>query len=250
MAHLAEKLRDPARIVKGPAAVAQEVAGDEAVEVAGGATRLEGSARAPERAARRAQRDARVGASALCVHRQRASERVEAERRRAGDELHAGDRRGRQKVPVHHVAERLVQPHAVEEDRHALRRPEERRGRESAVADVRLERVPLAGIDADASRVPLQEVGSAQWPLPADFLRPVGLDAGRDILQRGAETGHRCRPDDLDHLSVLEGLGRIVAGAFFLGRWLTGALLCLREIEGDSGHDEACRRADQTRGDT
>jgi hypothetical protein len=70
------------------------------------------------------------------------------------------------------------------------------------------------------------------------------------VLQRGAQTGHRCRPDDLDHLSILEGLGRIVADAFSPGRWLTGTILCLSEVERDSGHDEACSRADETRGET
>ena len=96
--------------------------------------------------------------AALRVDRDRAAQRVQPERRvRAGNQLDAGDRRLRDQVPVDAVAERLVDAHAVEEDRDALRRAEQRRGAEAAHVDVRLVRVALRRIEADATGVLIED---------------------------------------------------------------------------------------------
>ena len=90
---------------------------------------------------------ARILRAALGVDRQRAAQRVESEHRvRAGNQLDAGDRRLRQQVPVDDVAERLVDAHAVLEHRQALGHAEQRRGREPAKVDVRLEGFPWAAL--------------------------------------------------------------------------------------------------------
>ena len=61
------------------------------------------------------------------------------------------DRDARNQVPADDVAEWLVHAHAVEIDRQALRRAEQRRRGEAAKVDVGLERVVLDLVDVDAA---------------------------------------------------------------------------------------------------
>ena len=58
----------------------------------------------------------------------------------------------RDQIPADHLAERLVQPHAVHVDRQALRRAEQRRRGVAAIVHVGLERVVLHLVDVDARR--------------------------------------------------------------------------------------------------
>ena len=218
--------------------VLRQVAGDEPVPVAGHAALLDLQAAPPERAARQLHRAARVLAAALGVDRQRATQGVQAEQGvRARDELDARDGRLRQQVPVHHVAERLVDAHAVLEHRQALRHPHQRRGGEAAKGDVQLVRVALCRVHGDAARVALQELRQVALALFAHLLAGVDLHVGRHVAQRRAQARQGCGTDHID-LGQLQRLGRVVGGQG--GRrtgegerkrcqglhWMHGCLLC------------------------
>src|SRR5207244_9280903 len=98
----------------------------------------------PERAAVELRLRARILRAAPGADRERAAERVEAEQRvRSGDQIDRGDRRSRDQVPVHGIAEGLVDAHAVLVHRDPLRRAEQRRGGEAPVADIGLEGIAL-----------------------------------------------------------------------------------------------------------
>ena len=201
VADLAEELRDPARVVLGPAVVLGDVAGDVVVPGARHASLLDLQGEAAERPARELDRATGKLAPALRVDREGAAQRVEPEQRvRAGDELDAGDRRLRQQIPVDDIAERLVDAHAVLEHRQPLGHADEGRGREPAEADVGLVGISLGGIDGDAGRVVLEEFREASRSLLAEVLAAVNLDVGGNVLQRGAEARKRRRPDHLDAL--------------------------------------------------
>jgi hypothetical protein len=172
VADLAEELLDAARIVIGPAVVVVEVPGREPVEPIRSAPYLELGRIGSERSAGRLDRRSRILRAAFRVDRERAAERIETERgHRARKQLHARDRGARQQVPVHDVAESLVDAHAVLEHRDALRRAEQRRRRQSAEIERLLVRVALPGRRAHAVCVLLEELGERRLPL-APMSRP------------------------------------------------------------------------------
>ena len=80
-------------------------------------------------------------------------------------------------VPVHRIAERLVDAHAVLVDRQALRRAQHRRGLEAAVEQVGLQGIVEIGVQIDAADPPVQGVGDA------------GRTGRREI--GGGQRGHR-----------------------------------------------------------
>ena len=92
----------------------------------------------------------------LHLDRDRAAERIESENRVAREHVEPVDRPLRDEVPVHRVAEGLVDAHAVLVDRQALRHADHGRSLKAAVLHVGLERVPRGVIDVDA-RHPLQQ---------------------------------------------------------------------------------------------
>ena len=207
---LAEKLLHPARIVVRPAFVVEEVPGHEIVDVVAYAAVFEFRGLPAKRTGRHLDGAAGTLRPAAGIDRQRASQRVEAERGiRAGNELDARNRRRRKQIPVDDVAECLVDPHAVLKHRQTLRGPEQRRGREAAKVEVLLIRIALRSGDADAVGVALEEVAQVERSLPQQIGATEALHVGRDILQRGAEAGQRGRADDLD-LGQLENFRRIV----------------------------------------
>src|SRR6185437_14844607 len=109
------------------AVIVEEFSGGEVVEGGGDPAPLRLGGSPAERAARDLHPAARIFRAALGVDRERPAESVEPEGRiRAGNELHARDSRLRNEVPVHDVAERLVDASPVLEDRYALRRPQQR----------------------------------------------------------------------------------------------------------------------------
>ena len=118
----------------------------------------------------------------------------------------------RQQVPVDDVAKGLVDPDAILEYRQALRRAEQRRGRQSAKDDVLLKGVALGRADTDAVRVGAEEVGEFQRALPVEVAAAEGLDVGGNVLQWRTETGQRRRADHGDGRQ-LEHFGGIVARA-------------------------------------
>ncbi len=204
-AELAEQLAHVRRRARAPAALVEAVAGDEPVQLVAPAAGLELDRGAAERAGQRLHRGAAVREAALRAHRQRAAERVEAEQRVAArHQRDRGQRRARDQVPAHHVAERLVEAHAVEVDRQPLRRAEQRRGGVAAEGDVGLERVALDLVDGDAAerapqvrrqvdRVDAFEIGAVD-----------GLHVGRHLVLRHAQAGQRADRDD-DHRRQLGG---------------------------------------------
>src|SRR5579884_2422562 len=72
-----------------------------------------------------------------------AAKGVEAVHRIRVEQIDTLDRRARKKIELDGVAERLVETAAIEVDRNPLWLPLKRRGRETAVDQVRLERIAL-----------------------------------------------------------------------------------------------------------
>ena len=210
---LAEKLRDLARVVVGPATITQQVPGQEIIPVAVLATMFELDSMPAERTGVGLDRPTRVVAAALGVDRQCAAQGVQAEGRiRSGNELDAGDRRLRNQVPVDDIAERLVDAHAVLEHRQALRHTKQRRGGKAAKAHVWLERIALRGVDRDAGRILLQIFGQVALPLLGKILLRVHLHVGRHVANRGAETWKQRGADHFDRRQF-KRFGRILWSA-------------------------------------
>ena len=216
-AELGKELPDMAGVVLRPAIVGGVVAGGEPVPRTVLAAGLEAQRATPERAARqrdRASRPVRVFArAALAVEGDGAAQRVQPEGRvGARNELNAGDRGLRDQVPVDRIAERLVDAHPVEEDRDALRRAEQRRGRETAEVDVGLKRVALRCVDGDAGRVLVQELGQVARALLAQVTAGEDLRVRRQLAQEHARARQLRRADHL-HLRQLKHFGGIVGAA-------------------------------------
>ena len=133
-----------------------------------------------------AARAAAIVGAPLRVDGERPAERVQAEGGiRARQDLHAGDGRLRNQIPVHDIAERLVDAHAVLEYRNALRKPEHGRCCEPAEVHVGLEGIALRVIDRDAGGILLEEIGYPVAPLVIGVL----LGAMADVSLRRALLG-------------------------------------------------------------
>ena len=108
--------------------------------------------------------DARIGFHALeaetVLHGDvdRAAERVQPVKRVAGDHGDAVDRRGGDEIPVHRVAENLVDTNAVLIDGEPLRHAFNRRGREAAKLDIGLELIAVDVADDRARHVLLDRL--------------------------------------------------------------------------------------------
>ena len=199
VAQLAEQLLDPARVVFGPPLVFGNIARDEVVPWSGHAAMFHLQGLAPEGTAGQLGGAPCVVAAALGGDGQCAAQGVEAEQRvGAGNQRDAGDGRLRQQVPVHDIAEGLVDAHAVLENRQSLGHAHQRRGGEAAEADVELVGVALRRIDIDAGRVLFQELGQVALLLLAQLAPSIGLHVGRHIAQRRAQAGQWRDHDDVD----------------------------------------------------
>ncbi|PAV92805.1 hypothetical protein WR25_07095 [Diploscapter pachys] len=146
--------------------------------------------RARDRAAETAIADvgghARIGSAVLGADRQRPAQRIAPEQRiRPRHQRRRPDRGGGNQIPADHVAERLIHADAVEVDRQALRRAEQRRGGEAAIVDVRLQRVALHLVDEHAPGQSAQIVGQVQRMAARDlFVGHVLCGIADDILAR------------------------------------------------------------------
>ena len=109
-----------------------------------------------ERPALEGGRAARVVEAVLHGHDDRAAQRIEAIDRVGPHHVEAVDGAVGDQVPVHRVAERLIDAHAVLVDRETLRRAQHRRGGEAAVEQVRLELVVEVGGEVDAADQPVE----------------------------------------------------------------------------------------------
>ena len=207
---LAEELAQASRIVLGPAVVVLDMAGRIGVELAASATQLDRCLVRAERTACDVHRRPRVLRAALGVDRKRPAQGVEAVgRHRPRQQLDARDGRARKQVPVHDVAESLVDPHAILKHRQAFRRAEQRRRGEAAEIERLLERVALPGADIDTACLGPEELRQRTPARTRDIGAAEDLDVGRNVAQRNAEAGQRRRADDLD-AGELEGFRRIV----------------------------------------
>ncbi len=170
-----------------------------AAAVAGG---LEGRLGAAERAAVELQASARIAEAGLGLDRDRAAERVEAEHRiGAGEQAHALDRRFRDQVPVDGVAEHLIDAHAVQVHRHALRTAEQRRGGEAAELHVRLQRVVLRAVGRHAGQMAVHEVGQVQRLRAVQRVVVDRLHVVRKLARGDLGAGDR---RDADHADEVE----------------------------------------------
>ena len=152
---------------------------------------------AAERSAQQVDLGARVGEAGLRLQRQRAAQRVQpVERVRPRHQVGGADRLGRDQVPAQRVAERFVQPHAVDVDRQPLRRAQQRRREEPAVLKVRLQRVLLDLVAADAAERVEHVVGEIQAVARGDRVGGHGLDVGRHAIARQPRPVQRRRRGD------------------------------------------------------
>ena len=205
---LAEQLLHVRRRVVAPAVLAEPVTGDVGAQGAVVAAVFDFRVAAPEAAPRHLQLAARVREAALGAQGQRAAQGVEAEGRvGAGDQVDAGDRRVGDQVPVHRVAEGLVDAHPVHVDRQPLGGAEQRRGGEAAVVEVHLEGVALGLVHRHRGHLAQQLLAHVQ---ALGFLHALGaqrLHVGGQMLARHADASQRRGADHLDALGGHDGLG-------------------------------------------
>src|SRR5690606_27597937 len=135
--------------------------------------------------------------------RQRATERVQTEHGlRARDQLHGADGRQGNQVPIDRVAEGLVDAYAVLVHSKSLRQPEERRCRESAKVEVRLQRIVLRMIDVDAREVTIQVVGEIQRLRALELAGRRSLYVCRDERRIDASAVRRGDDDFLERRTL------------------------------------------------
>ena len=192
-----------------PAALVEQARGHILVPAAitGGAV---GNIGAPAPRAAEPHLAAHAGAAAAVQRGEgdRAAQRVEAERRvRAWHHAHRAQRELGQHVPLHDIAEGLVDAHAVEIHRQALRGPEQPRGAIAAVREVGLVQAALDIIDLHAGQPAGQQVGGVAG------LRLVDGTAAHDHAAVGqqlpvhTEARKRRGADDLDLLRLTGRVG-------------------------------------------
>jgi hypothetical protein len=164
---------------------------------------------APVRARQQLQRRARVLEAVLGLHRQRAAQRVQAEQRvGAGVERQRRDGGLGDEVPADDVAEGLVQSHAVQVERQALLRAQQRRGRVAAEVDVGLQRVALHLVEMDAAQAPVQEAGQVQRLAAFEVGGAGRLHGGGNPVARHVHARHGRQADDLDAFELHLSAGR------------------------------------------
>ena len=120
-AEIAVEADDVGRRFEAPAILVHPLRGNIDGGVAEPGAVLRVAAEMPERTALGVGFVALIAEPVLHLEADSAAQRVQAEYRIVGPQIGARDRIGRDQVPVHRVAERLVEPDAVEINRHALR---------------------------------------------------------------------------------------------------------------------------------
>ncbi len=140
-----------------------------------------------------------MAAAIFSLYRQRATQRVQAEQRvGAGHQRDRGNRRFRDEVPAHHIAERLIQAHAVQINRQPLWRAQQRRRGKAAVIHIRLKRVVLHLIDVNAADVAVQKIRQAKAIAALQVGIGGRLHRRRNLLSRKADARQRRGTDDFD----------------------------------------------------
>ena len=197
---LAEHLIDPSGGEIAPAVLREEVAGQIPMQPArAAAAMLELHGPAHITAVDRADRGAGVGAAILGLNRERAAQRVEAEQRiRTRHQRGRSDRHARNEIPAHHIAKRLIQPHAIHVDRQTLRRPEQWGRRVAAIVHIRLKRIPLHLVDEHAIEASIEKIRQVQRAARVDVRAAGRLDGSGNLLEPEVQPRKRRRLDDFD----------------------------------------------------
>ena len=144
-----------------------------------------------------------IGEAVLHLDRQRAAGGVETEQRIVRHQGHARDRHLRDQVPVHDVAERLIDAAAILIHGNALRGARHGGCRRAAIVQIALERVAGLVAQRDA-RHRAQNVIEQRWRAAVIKLaRADRLDIGRDLVAVDFGARHRRHTDNLDGLECL-----------------------------------------------
>ncbi len=186
-----------------PAVFGQDPAGDEVAEAIGVSGGVDIGPETAERTAEHAHAMAGMREAGLRLDRDGAAQGIEAEQRiGAGHQRHAGDCVGRQQLPVHRVAERLVHAHAVLIDGNALREPEQWRRGKTPELDVRLKRIRLCFVRVYAGESGCQLFTGVNTG-PREIGRGRRLNIPGNLVAFDADTRDRRRPHDLDRFLEL-----------------------------------------------
>ena len=116
----------------------------------------------------------------------RASQRIETERRIIGHHGYRLNRSSRDQIPVHCVAERFVDAHPILVNRKSLRRAGNRRGDKTTELHVWLEWIACDLIYDDAWDILLQRVGDIGGASPVDLFYVNNVDACRNLFDLDA----------------------------------------------------------------
>jgi hypothetical protein len=186
---LAEELLDAAPVVLCPAVFVGEIGSDVVIDAIAHSPVFDLRASAAELASAHLQGATRVLGAALGEDRQRATERVQAERgNRTRDGLHAGNGGRREQVPVPHISKRLIDANAILKHRETLRTARQRGSGKAAEDDVLLEGVALRRACGNAVRIATKEIGQIETPRPVEAASIERLDVCRNVLRRGAKS--------------------------------------------------------------
>ena len=158
--------------------VGRDIGGDIVLAAAG----LDGGADAAVRAAADLALGAPIVEAVLHLDRDRAAERVEAVDRIARRQRHAVDGVLGDEVPVHGVAEHLVDAGAVLIDGDALGRARHRRRGEAAIIEVGLERIAGLVAARDAGQGPDHRIGEARRDGVIEIGGRNRLDVRRNLI--------------------------------------------------------------------
>ena len=197
-AEISEEARDTRRRVVAPSVLAETVGRQVHAEVVAAPAILDragDASRGPALDHRLAAREVEAG---LHLHVHGAAERIQAEHRITGPGVGVADGDGRDQVPVHGVAESLIQAHAVLIDGYPLRRPLQGRSRKAAKTDVLGEVVALRIGRADAGNALHQGVSDRERIQAREVTRAERLHRHRQLVGIDAGPLERRRRDDVD----------------------------------------------------
>ena len=206
-----------------PAVLAVALEGEERVEAPGLAARAQGRAQPPEGAAGLRNLEAPEARPVMGAQDQRAAEGVEAEGGVRVAELDPRDRHFGEQVRLDDVAERVVDPHPVEEGGDADALAEQRAGDEAAVGEVLLVGVVLDVDRRGARHLPIEEVVHRRLAVRLEIVRPGDLHAVGGAVGGDPRAGQRRDADDLDVRQPGRPAVRRVLGARRPGEQRRGA---------------------------
>src|ERR1019366_10277552 len=103
-------------------------------------------------------------------------------------------------IPIHAVAERLVDADTVLIHGQTLRSSQHGRGRKAAVQDIGLKRVRQAVADAHAAQTVGERPGKAGRPVLGQLASEYALDVARNLVDVDIYARNRRRADDQNFL--------------------------------------------------